>query len=300
MALRRSETPNIADIDLEDALERVKPSAIRDILLEVPRVHWDQIGGQEATKQKLKESIEWPLKHPDKFLSFGIKPPKGVLLYGPPGCSKTLLAKVLATESGLNFMAVKGPELFSKWVGDSEKAIREIFRKARLAAPSIVFFDEFDAIGATRSLESSVSDRVVSQLLSEMDGTDPLVSVTIVAATNRPDIIDPALLRPGRFDRHVYVALPDLAARYEIFMINSRKMPFDSTVDLKILAEATEGYSGAEVVAVCQEAALQALSEDVNIPTISANHFERALALVTPRTPPEMIRFFDDFATRHR
>lgn len=289
----------LSDEDLFEAFKGIKPSALKEVILEVPKVKWSQIGGQELTKQKLIEAVEWPLKYPERFLRFGIKPPKGILLYGPPGCSKTLLAKALATESGLNFMAVKGPELLSKWVGDSEKSVRDIFRKARLAAPSIIFFDEFDSIGSKRGGGGSgATDRVLSQLLTEMDGSDPLTNVTIVAATNRPDIIDPALLRPGRFDRQVYVGLPDLEARKEIFRITATKMPFSKDVDIASLTKLTEGYSGAEITALCQEAALKALREEMSSKYISMDHFISALDVVLPRTSQEMIKEFEKFVSK--
>ncbi|KAJ3091747.1 spermatogenesis associated protein 5 [Quaeritorhiza haematococci] len=253
--------------DMQLAVGQVRPSAMREIMLEVPKVRWLDIGGQEEVKQRLKEAIEWPLKHPESFLRYGIHPPKGILLYGPPGCSKTLMAKALATEGGLNFIAVKGPELFSKYVGESEKALREVFRKARAAAPSIVFFDEIDAIAVRRGGGSdgsvSVGDRVLSQILSELDGIEALVNVTIVAATNRPDILDSALLRPGRIDRILYVGPPDFESRKSILKIRTSRMTCSEDVDISEIAEKTEGFSGAEVVSVCQEAALRAMEEDL-------------------------------------
>ncbi|KAF9158337.1 Spermatoproteinsis associated protein 5 [Actinomortierella ambigua] len=287
--------------DMQQALREVRPSAMREIMIEVPKVLWSDIGGQEDVKQKLKESVEWPLQHPEAFLRMGIRPPKGILLYGPPGCSKTLMAKALATQAGLNFIAVKGPELFSKWVGESEKAVREVFRKARAASPSIVFFDEIDALtvkrGAGDDGGSSVADRVLSQLLNELDGIEPLVNVTVVAATNRPDIMDPALMRPGRIDRILYVSPPDLASRTEILRLqmSRRRMAVGPDVDPAVIAEATEGCSGAEVVALCQEAAMKAMEEDLNIEYVSRRHFDQALAQMTRRITPEMIQFYDDF-----
>ncbi|KAF9355712.1 spermatogenesis associated protein 5 [Mortierella sp. NVP85] len=290
--------------DMRAAMTDIKPSAMREIMIEVPKVFWSDIGGQAEIKQKLKESVEWPLQHPDAFIRMGIRPPKGILLYGPPGCSKTLMAKALATQAGLNFIAVKGPELFSKWVGESEKAVREVFRKARAASPSIVFFDEIDALTVKRGSGddggSSVADRVLSQLLNELDGIEPLVNVTVVAATNRPDIMDPALMRPGRIDRILYVSPPDLASRREILklQIQSKKMACDNDVDIDQLAQHTEGCSGAEVVALCQEAAMKAMEESLEIACVSKRHFDQALSGMTRRITPEMIRFYDDFRTR--
>ncbi|KAG0301679.1 spermatogenesis associated protein 5 [Dissophora globulifera] len=290
--------------DMRLGLADVKPSAMREIMIEVPKVFWSDIGGQAEIKQKLKESVEWPLQHPEAFIRMGIRPPKGILLYGPPGCSKTLMAKALATQAGLNFIAVKGPELFSKWVGESEKAVREVFRKARAASPSIVFFDEIDALTVKRGGGddggSSVTDRVLSQLLNELDGIEPLVNVTVVAATNRPDIMDPALMRPGRIDRILYVSPPDLASRREILrlQINSKKMACDTDVDIEQLAEQTDGCSGAEVVALCQEAAMKAMEESLEIACVSRRHFEQALQTMTRRITPEMIRFYDEFRMR--
>ncbi|KAI1307211.1 spermatogenesis associated protein 5 [Mortierella claussenii] len=290
--------------DMQLAMTGVKPSAMREIMIEVPKVLWTDIGGQADIKQKLKESVEWPLQHPDAFIRMGIRPPKGILLYGPPGCSKTLMAKALATQAGLNFIAVKGPELFSKWVGESEKAVREVFRKARAASPSIIFFDEIDALTVKRGGGddggSSVADRVLSQLLNELDGIEPLVNVTVVAATNRPDIMDPALMRPGRIDRILYVSPPDLASRREILrlQIHSKKMACDQDVDIEQLAELTDGYSGAEVVALCQEAAMKAMEESLEIICVSKRHFDQAIAGMTKRITPEMIQFYGDFRRR--
>lgn len=289
----------LREMHLRLALDIVKPSAMREVLLEVPTVRWDDIGGQADIKQKLKEAVEWPLTHPEAFLRMGIEPPKGVLLYGPPGCSKTLMAKALATESSRNFLAVKGPELFSKYLGDSEKAIREIFRKARAASPSIIFFDEIDSIASKRGGDDGsggVSDRVLSQLLVEMDGVEPLQQVTVVAATNRPDLLDPALLRPGRIDRILYVGPPDKPATKEIFTIELKKMAHASDVQADRLAEQISGLSGAELVALCREAALQAMEEDRECQEVQMKHFDAVISRSTSRITSEMIEFYESYA----
>lgn len=228
----------------------------------------------------------------------GIQPPKGVLLYGPPGCSKTMIAKALAHESGLNFLAVKGPELMNKYVGESERAVREIFRKARAVSPSILFFDEIDALAVERGNSSgagNVADRVLAQLLTEMDGIEQLKDVTILAATNRPDMIDKALLRPGRIDRIIYVPLPDAATRQEIFKLHFQSMPVSDDVCLAELVEHTQKYSGAEITAVCREAALLALQEDIHAKSITGRHFRSALTVVSPRIPDSLIQFYADY-----
>lgn len=284
--------------DMAVAMTIVQPSAMREVQLEIPKVLWSDIGGQEEVKLKLKQAVEWPLKHPEAFLRMGIKPPRGVLMYGPPGCSKTMIAKALATESGLNFLAVKGPELLSKWVGESERAVREVFRKARSAAPSIVFFDEIDALAVERGSSSggsNVGDRVLAQLLTEIDGVDGLQDVTVIAATNRPDMIDKALMRPGRLDRILYVPLPDPETRQEIFRINMAKMPVDKEVDIEYLVRKTEDYSGAEVSAVCHEAAMFALQEDINSQTVQPRHFEEALTVIKPRITNELIQYYKNY-----
>ncbi|KAJ0049721.1 hypothetical protein NL108_000570, partial [Boleophthalmus pectinirostris] len=235
--------------DLTWAMSVVKPSAMREVAIDVPKVRWSDIGGMEEVKLKLKQAVEWPLRHPEAFTRMGIQPPKGVLLYGPPGCSKTMIAKALANESGLNFLSIKGPELLSKYVGQSERAVREVFRKARTVAPSIVFFDEIDALASERGSSSGsggVGDRVLAQLLTEMDGLEQLRDVTVLAATNRPDMMDKALMRPGRLDRIVYVPLPDASTRREIFTLQFRSMPIAPDVSIDELVSKTNKYSGAE------------------------------------------------------
>ncbi|ELR19280.1 ATPase, AAA domain containing protein [Acanthamoeba castellanii str. Neff] len=285
--------------DMSSALKVVRPSTLREVLVDVPKVQWSDIGGQDDTKQKLKEAVEWPLKHPEAFKRMGIRPPRGILLYGPPGCSKTLMAKALATESGANFIAVKGPELFSKWVGESERAVREVFRKARAAAPCIIFFDEIDALAVHRGGgdegSSGVADRVVSQLLTEMNGIEELKNVTVVAATNRPDMIDKALLRPGRIDRMLYVSPPDAPSRERIFQIFLNKTPHADDIALPKLAELTEGYSGAEIAGVCREACMCAMREDPTAQVVKQTHFVAAIANTSPRITPEMVAFYDQF-----
>ncbi|EEY58411.1 ATPase AFG2 protein [Phytophthora infestans T30-4] len=288
--------------DLKLAMRGIRPSALREISVDVPRVLWSDIGGQDALKQALREAVEWPLQHPEAFTRMGIRPPKGVLLYGPPGCSKTLAAKALATESGMNFIAIKGPELFSKWVGESEQQVREVFRKARAASPTVVFFDEIDALASTRGAggSSSASDRVLSQLLTELDGLEPLKRVLVVAATNRPDLLDPALMRPGRIDRALYVSPPDVPAREQILRIHTRKTPLASDVSLTELAIATARFSGAELQALCREAALHAVEEDRVAVNVGKRHFVRALSVVTPQIDDRMLTFFEQFRDGQR
>ncbi|XP_062992505.1 ATPase family gene 2 protein homolog A isoform X4 [Elgaria multicarinata webbii] len=284
--------------DFLQAMNDVRPSAMREVAIDVPKVSWSDIGGMEDVKLKLKQAVEWPLKHPESFIRMGIQPPKGVLLYGPPGCSKTMIAKALAHESGLNFLAVKGPELMNKYVGESERAVREIFRKARTVSPSILFFDEIDALAVERGSSSSsgnVADRVLAQLLTEMDGIEQLKDVTILAATNRPDMIDKALMRPGRIDRIIYVPLPDAATRREIFKIQFCTMPVSDEVHLDELVQQTQKYSGAEITAICREAALAALQEDIQAKSIMRQHFQQALAIVTPRIPDSLQKFYDGY-----
>lgn len=286
--------------DVENAMLEVRPSAMREIFLEMPKVHWSDIGGQEDLKRKMKEMIQLPLDASETFAKLGVAAPKGVLLYGPPGCSKTLTAKALATESGVNFLAVKGPEIFNKYVGESERAIREIFRKARAASPSIIFFDEIDALSPDREGgASSVANHVLTSLLNEIDGVEELNGVVIVAATNRPDEIDPALLRPGRLDRHIYVGPPDYEARLQILRNSTKKFNISTTgVDLGSLAQCTDGCSGAEVVLLCQEAGLAAIMEDLETSAVKPEHFERALAGISRGITPEMLEYYHDFASR--
>ena len=289
--------------DFLNAYREITPTAMREVYIEVPTVHWDDIGGLEEVKQELREAVEWPLKRPEIFRRMGIKPPKGILLFGPPGCGKTMLARAVATESSANFISIKGPEVFSKWVGESEKAIREVFRKGRMAAPAIIFFDEIDSLVPRRGLgysDSGVSERVISQLLTEMDGIETLENVVVIAATNRPDIIDPAILRPGRFDRLIYVPEPDEKARLKIFKIYTKKMPLAEDVSLEELAKKTQHYSGADIEAVCREAALHALRRDVNAEKVTREDFENALKKVPPSITPDMENWYRSFMKQVR
>ena len=280
--------------DFMAAFREITPSGLREIQVEVPEVHWDDIGGLEEAKAELRETVEWPLKYPQAFARLGIRPPRGILLFGPPGTGKTLLAKAVATESGANFIAVRGPEILSKWVGESEKAIREIFRKARQYAPAVVFFDEIDAIAHVRGGEigTRVGERIVSQLLTEIDGISELSDVVVIAATNRPDVIDPALLRPGRLEKLIYVPPPDEKGRLEILRIHTRNVPLDEDVDLVEIARRTEGFTGADLAALVREAALQALREDINTRVVKMRHFEAALRKVRPSVTPQMVEFY--------
>jgi transitional endoplasmic reticulum ATPase len=260
--------------DFNESLKEVEPSAMREVLVEVPVVSWTDIGGLDEVKEELREAVEWPLKYPEIFTHLDAQPPKGILLYGPPGTGKTMLAQAVANESEANFISIKGPELLSKWVGESERAVREIFRKARQAAPTIIFFDELDAIAPIRGGgygDSHVTERVVSQILTELDGLEELKDVVVIAATNRLDIVDPALLRPGRFDRLLHIPMPDLDARLAIFTIHTSGKPLTADVDLNQLAKETEGYSGAEIAAVCNTAVMLAIREHIaSHPTIDA------------------------------
>ncbi|KAM3738661.1 hypothetical protein ACB098_09G147200 [Castanea mollissima] len=271
--------------DFERARMKVRPSAMREVILEVPKVNWEDVGGQSEVKNQLMEAVEWPQKHQDAFKRIGTRPPTGVLMFGPPGCSKTLMARAVASEAGLNFLAVKGPELFSKWVGESEKAVRSLFAKARANAPSIIFFDEIDGLAVIRGKESdgiSVSDRVMSQLLVELDGLHQRVDVTVIAATNRPDKIDPALLRPGRFDRLLYVGPPNKTDREEIFRIHLRKIPCSADISINELASLTEGFTGADISLICREAAVAAIEECLNASEITMEHLKAAIRQVQP------------------
>ena len=290
--------------DFLDALKEIEPSAMREVLVEIPDVSWDQIGGLEDVKEELREAVEWPLKYPDLFAQLNASPPKGLLLYGPPGTGKTLLAKAVAHESESNFISVKGPELLNKFVGESEKAVREVFRKARQASPCIIFFDEIDSVAPVRGSgggETHVTERVISQFLTEMDGLEELRNVVIIAATNRPDIIDSALLRPGRFDRLLFVPPPDLEARRQIVRIHTRKTPLAEDVNLDEIARRTDGYTGADIASVANTAVMLALREHISKAKdpedakkrakslrVGKRHFDEALQKIKPMSSAEL------------
>lgn len=305
IALQRNEKLIVTANDMRQALKRIRPSALREITVEISSTKWDDIGGKEEVKQRLKEAVEWPLTKAGAalFQSVGVVPPKGVLLYGPPGCSKTLLARAVATECGANFIAIKGAELLSKWVGESEKAVRNIFRRARQAAPCVVFFDEVDALASSRSTTggASAQARVVAQLLCELDGVDRTEDgerVVVIAATNRPDCLDAAFLRPGRMDVQIYVGLPDVEERLRIFQVHTRCVPLSDDVDLQSLAndDCTGGFSGAEVAALVREAGLVAMGRDVEAACmVTGADFAEARLRVTARTPRSLMEYFEKY-----
>jgi transitional endoplasmic reticulum ATPase len=296
------ESLSVTESDFKQAIKGIEPSALREVFVEVPDVTWENVGGLEDTKERLRETIQWPLEYPEVFQTLDMQSAKGVLMYGPPGTGKTLLAKAVANEADSNFISVKGPELLDKYVGESEKGVREIFKKARENAPTVVFFDEIDSIATERgrnSGDSGVSERVVSQLLTELDGLETLEDVVVIATTNRPDLIDSALLRPGRLDRHVHVPVPDEESRRAILAVHTEFKPLADGVDLDDLAARTEGYVGADIEAVCREASMAASREFINSVSreevaesvgnvrVTMDHFEHALEEVSPSVTAE-------------
>ena len=291
----------VTNDDFKEALKDVEPSALREIMVEIPKVKWDEVGGLEDVKQQLKETVEWPLTNPEGFERLGIKPPRGLLLYGPPGNGKTLIAKAIATESAANFIAIKGPEVMSKWVGESEKKLREVFRKAKQVSPCIVFLDELDALAPTRGTggDNNVSDRLVDQLLTSMDGLENMEGVITIGATNRPEIIDSALLRPGRFDRMILVGEPDEDARKKILKIHTKSVPLKN-VKLGVLAKKMVGYTGADIESVVREAAILALRKDHKAKEVTMKHFEEALELVVPSITEDTVKYYEEIGKRLR
>ncbi len=303
----------VTEPDFKHALKGIEPSALREVFVEVPDVTWEDVGGLGETKERLGEAIQWPLEYPEVFAQMDMQAAKGVLMYGPPGTGKTLLAKAIANESESNFISIKGPELLNKYVGESEKGVREIFEKARANAPTVVFFDEIDSIAGERGRQagdSGVGERVVSQLLTELDGLEDLEDVVVIATTNRPDLIDPALLRPGRLDRHVHVPVPDAAARRKIFAVHTRNKPLSEGVNLDDLAARTDGYVGADIEAVCREASMAAtrefiarvdpdeIDESVGNVRVTTDHFEQALEEVTPSVDEETRERYEEIEQR--
>ncbi len=281
--------------DFKAAHRGIEPSAMREFLIEIPKVSWDDVGGLKEAKQQIQEAVEWPLTKPEVFKRMGVNPPRGILIYGPPGTGKTLLAKAVAHESKANFISIKGPEVMSKWVGESEKAVRELFKKARQVAPTIVFLDELDSIAPTRGRDTGthVTDSVVNQLLTSIDGLESMEGVVVIGATNRPDIIDPGLLRPGRFDRLVLIHAPDKKARLEIFKIHTKGMPLDKDVKLEELAEICDKYSGADIEALCREAAMIAIRGDEKAKKVNRKHFDGAMENVRASITPNIIKFYE-------
>lgn len=291
----------VTNSDFMEALKSISPSALREVFIEVPDIRWDDIGGLEELKETLREAVEWPLTNSEDFKRIGIQPSKGILLFGSPGTGKTMLSKAVATESKANFISVKGSEILSKWFGESERKIAEIFKKAKQASPCIIFFDEIDAIAPMRGSaagEPRVVERMVNTLLSEMDGLEELRGVVVIGATNRPDLIDAALLRPGRFDEVVLVPPPDEGARFDILKVHTRHMALDDDVNLVNLSKRTEGYSGADIEALCRKAGVIALHENIKIEKVSKRHFEAALTKINPSTTPQTKEYYEEVARR--
>jgi transitional endoplasmic reticulum ATPase len=303
----------VTETDFKDAMKGIEPSALREVFVEVPDVTWNDVGGLEDTKKRLRETIQWPLEYPEVFETMDMESPKGVLMYGPPGTGKTLLAKAVANEAQSNFISIKGPELLNKYVGESEKGVREVFSKARENAPTVIFFDEIDSIAGERGQnmgDSGVGERVVSQLLTELDGIEDLEDVVVIATSNRPDLIDSALLRPGRLDRHVHVPVPDEEARRAILEVHTRDKPLADDVDLDKLARKTEGYVGADIEALAREASMAASREFINSVSpeemaeslgnvrVTMNHFEHALDEINPSVTDETRERYEEIERR--
>ncbi|MFP4050979.1 MAG: CDC48 family AAA ATPase [Thermoplasmata archaeon] len=280
--------------DFLDAIREIEPSSLREVLVEIPKVSWDDVGGLEDIKEKLHDAVDRPISDPQSFIDKGISPPKGILLYGPPGTGKTLLAKAVANESNANFISIKGPEILSKWLGESEKAIREVFKKAKQAAPTVVFLDEIDAIAGERGNRGrdGVTDRVVNQLLTSLDGIEDTTNIIVLAATNRPDRIDTALLRAGRFDHRLSVSIPTEDARREIFKVHTQYMPLDDDIDIEYLVRQTDSYVGADIESLCREAGLLAIKEDTK--KVKMKHFKKALDKIKPSIDEEVIDMYEE------
>jgi len=280
--------------DFMDALKSVRPSAMREVLVETPNVNWEDVGGLDKTKEELREAVEWPLKFPETFKRMGIRPSRGILLYGPPGTGKTLLAKAVAKGSEANFIQVKGPSLLSMWVGKSEEGMRKVFERARQVSPCVIFFDEIDALAGKRGVEmgTKVTERVLNQMLAEMDGLEDLSDVLIIGATNRPDMLDPALLRPGRFDKILLVGAPEDEGRLQVLKIHTKNMPLAKDVDLKDLSKKTAGYTGADLESLTREAAMIALRESKDAKQVTREHFEEALKKIRPSVSKPLLEVY--------